>query len=104
MAFKPTSHWRLIGVAGLVAALWLAFIPALEGAHIWARYSIEAHPWYDIRRDILIFALAATALVFSVPVAARGSAVHRVVAITLLVVPLYVLVKFLTWSLVQSFG
>ena len=54
--------------------------------------------WHDMRADCFTFLFLAITFVAAVPVVIRGHALHRFLAIGVLVLPVYLVIALLHWS------
>lgn len=88
-------------LVGVVAAVGLAilFVPALAHGHTPDSF---AHPWHDRVRDVYMLTLATVAVVSVVSVLLRGSVGQRLVAIAIVTLPTYVLIRFTVWVVALS--
>jgi len=90
---------RLIAACGCFIALSLLYIPAFAAASVAGTYSSFVHPWRSIPLDLLILGLSAASVVILSVFVRRGSCLHRLGAIALGTLPVWILGHFTLWLL-----
>ena len=77
------------------------YIRALSGAFVFGTNDSFAHPWRDIRSDLIIFALCVVILVILSPFLRFGSRWQRFFAGVAAATPLWVLGNFVLWWILK---
>src|ERR1043166_2665259 len=99
VASAKESRVRLPPAFVCSIALGFFYVPAPAGAAAFGTYSSFAHPWANIDRDILIFALCGACLVLLTGFRRSGSKLQRTAAVLLAALPLLVIAHFILWLL-----